>query len=941
MLILSTSLSAGYSPLSKPAIIGYWGSAADKPALSQLPEALKRGYNVISLAFGDTLKSDGSFEIHTNLGPPPSKKNVTSSAGLPLDSWHYVLSFGGQNAAGPSVPDTEAYVAGFMKSYNAARAQYGFDGIDIDIETGMTTPLLRALRKIFAALHADGQVISMAPQPLNIDPGEVKSFMEGGYNCYVPLVDSTIIDTVTYIAPQLYNNPMPLGNLTKYILSMQAGAKISWDGQDLVLNIPSSKLVFGYPAARGAAPAGPSQPWEADPATLASTYKASPALMSTGGVMTWSIGWDATTGWKWIEAVKTIWSGQQAGTMVEARDDEPPAAAVTAAAQETAAPEQPKTAAPEQAATPKRPHLIFSLIDDLGWNDVGWHDAFGQIKTPKLDALRSESVALNNYYVYRFCSPSRSQILTGRYAWHLGQQTEMNLNPMPGIACGIDLKFAFLPAMLKQAGYATWALGKWHQGFLTDAYTPTLRGFDSYLGYYSGAEEHFSHEKVGYPPQPGHKGGYTAYDLANSSGTVVRPCLGAVGNASATYSAFLYANETLRLLDAHDPSVPLFVYLAWNNVHDPNEAPPEYVARHPTIADMPRRQLAGMMSALDDTLTAVIDGLKAKQMWDDTLLVVSTDNGGNLGGSGYNWPLRGGKYTWWQGGVRGVGMVAGGKNLLPDAVRGGTYAGAIHQVDWYTTFAGLAGIADPSDGTGPVPVDGVDVYSAIVANASSPRAEVVLQLLSDAPGNSYELPPREFCDAVAGRDEEQHCVPPRSALPALPAMEEVDQEGGFSAALASKAANNLKQGAIMSIEGEKHWKLLVGYPGWKKQWDGWLQPPSAAEEEAPEDATAASVGTPYNGTLCVASPCLFEVNSDPLEKTDVATQHPKIVKRLHARLVELLAGEVTLADSGLCPTPLGTKPDARMTALAIATGFWQPWLNESTKGEVWPKDVIY
>jgi arylsulfatase B/arylsulfatase I/J len=289
---------------------------------------------------------------------------------------------------------------------------------------------------------------------------------------------------------------------------------------------------------------------------------------------------------------------------------------------------------------------------------------------------------LDNYYVYRFCSPSRSQILTGRYAWHLGQQTEMNLNPMPGIACGISLEYAFMPKMLKEAGYATWALGKWHQGFLTDAYTPTLRGFDHYVGYYSGAEEHFTHEKLGYPAPSGatEKSGYWAYDLANSSGSDVRPCLPAVGNASATYSAYLYANETLRMLAAHDPATPLFVYLAWNNVHDPNEAPDEYVAKHPNIANMPRRQLAGMMSVLDDSLTAVIDGLKHKGMWDDTLLVISTDNGGNLGGSGRNWPLRGGKYTFWQGGVRGIGMVSGGDNVLPKAVRGSTWRGAVHQV---------------------------------------------------------------------------------------------------------------------------------------------------------------------------------------------------------------------------------------------------------------------
>jgi chitinase len=199
---------------------------------------------------------------------------------------------------------------GFLSSYPAAREKYGFDGIDIDIETGMTTPLLRALRQIFQELHKQGQIISMAPQPLNIDPEEVPTFMEGAYNAYVPLVDSSIIDAVTYIAPQLYNNPMPLGDLEKYVESLQKGHSMDWDGKSLELNVPSSKLVFGYPAAQGAAPAGPSQDWEASPESLVAHYKASPALMATAGVMTWSIGWDATTGWKWIEAIKGLWQSE-------------------------------------------------------------------------------------------------------------------------------------------------------------------------------------------------------------------------------------------------------------------------------------------------------------------------------------------------------------------------------------------------------------------------------------------------------------------------------------------------------------------------------------------------------------------------------------------------------------------------------------------------------
>ena len=108
----------------------------------------------------------------------------------------------------------------------------------------------------------------------------------------------------------------------------------------------------------------------------------------------------------------------------------------------------------------------------------------------------------------------------------------MNLNPTPGIACGINLKYDFLPKVLKQKGYATWALGKWHLGFLTDQFTPTARGFDTYVGYYSGAEEHFTHEKAGL--------GLNVYDLTNNSGASLNPLLSMVGNASATYSSYIY-----------------------------------------------------------------------------------------------------------------------------------------------------------------------------------------------------------------------------------------------------------------------------------------------------------------------------------------------------------------------------------------------------------------
>jgi len=295
-------------PGGKKAIIGYWGSAADKPTLEQLPEALKRGYNVISLAFGDTIKADGSFGIHTNLGFVPKKSDISKEAGIEDSSWEYILSFGGQNAAGPYISDVQAFANGFLNAYGNAKSAYGFDGIDIDIETGMTTPLLKALRIIFYELHSEGEIISMAPQPSNIDPQEVSVFMEGSWNCYVPLIDTTIIDTVTYVATQMYNNGMPLNDMDLYLSSMQSNKTIEWDGKKLIVEIPSEKFCFGYPAANGAAPAGASKPWGASGAKLMEHYRGDSALLATGGVMTWSIGWDASNGWDWITNVMKIWN---------------------------------------------------------------------------------------------------------------------------------------------------------------------------------------------------------------------------------------------------------------------------------------------------------------------------------------------------------------------------------------------------------------------------------------------------------------------------------------------------------------------------------------------------------------------------------------------------------------------------------------------------------
>lgn len=273
--------------------------------------------------------------------------------------------------------------------------------------------------------------------------------------------------------------------------------------------------------------------------------------------------------------------------------------------------------------------------------------------------------------------------------------------------------------------------GKWDAGMWSIGQTPAYKGFDSYLGYLNTGEYKLSHcieaissETISdfqcYNSSEG------MVDLWTSHGHVGGPALGMDG----VFGDVLYATRAVEIIEAHDARVPLFLYLALQSVHEPYEGVPnEYVhlqdmgyfnceGRCEETADLSKmmaRDYYALLSVVDDAVANVTAKLRSKGMWEHTLFVFSSDNGGSVN-DGFvgpsNWPLRGGKMVAFEGGVRVAAFVSGG--FLPSTTFGTSNSLPLHMADLYATFCALAGAADCDDAvTGVNPVDGVDVWSVL------------------------------------------------------------------------------------------------------------------------------------------------------------------------------------------------------------------------------------
>jgi len=352
------------------------------------------------------------------------------------------------------------------------------------------------------------------------------------------------------------------------------------------------------------------------------------------------------------------------------------------------------------------PNIVIILADDLGYGDLG---SFGSpnIRTPRLDRMAAEGQKWTNFYVQPVCSPSRAALLTGRLPIRSGMYGVAS-GGAPKVfrdnaADGLPPDEITIAEMLKTRGYATEIVGKWHLGSLRE-FLPMNQGFDHWFGLpfshdmrMTAPREDGLHSAAYYAPKPE----YWDVPLMRDGDVVERP----VDHRTLTRR---YTEEAVRFIEQHR-GAPFFLYLAHNLPHIPLARSPEFEGH--SSAGM----YGDVVEEIDASAGRILDALTSAGIERNTLVVFTSDNGpwlpfGRHGGSAG--PLREGKGTTWEGGVRTPAIF-----WWPGTVRPAVVTGLGSAMDLFTTSAKLAGAEVPADRV----IDGVDLRAALTSGAPSPR----------------------------------------------------------------------------------------------------------------------------------------------------------------------------------------------------------------------------
>jgi len=404
-----------------------------------------------------------------------------------------------------------------------------------------------------------------------------------------------------------------------------------------------------------------------------------------------------------------------------------------------------------------RPNIVYFLIDDMGFADCGFNGGT-QIKTPNIDALSKKGVILENYYVQPLCSATRCTLMTGRTPNHHGVYGALK----PESRYGLPLDERILPQLLKTAGYTSAIVGKWHCGDYKPEYLPMHRGWDHQYGVWYGQLDYFTHKSGGREDwyrddKPLHENGYTTFLIANEAIRLIKLHAATVGAAAPGNAGVPPADEgrpdprpdrrqgaPATLAGAAAPTVnrkpktvnsvddggsatvasaapPLFLYVPFNAVHGPFEDPPEYEKPYAALKPT-RRTYAGMLAAADEAIGQIYAALVETGMADNTLIIFSSDNGGvQPGDRADNTPLRDGKGSIYEGGLRSCAFVIWPNHIAPNT----RATPPVQLADWYPTLAALTG-ADISPAVQKKKLDGQNILPLLLEGKAPDRDALLI-----------------------------------------------------------------------------------------------------------------------------------------------------------------------------------------------------------------------
>lgn len=342
------------------------------------------------------------------------------------------------------------------------------------------------------------------------------------------------------------------------------------------------------------------------------------------------------------------------------------------------------------AAEKNRPNVLLILADDLGYGDLSCYGA-KDLKTPHIDALAKRGLKFSNFYANcPVCSPTRAALLTGCY---------QDLVGVPGVirthadnSWGwLNPSAVLLPKTLKAAGYHSAIVGKWHLG-LEEPNTPNARGFDHFHGFLGDMMDDYYHHRR-------HGNNYMRLNEQE---------IDPKGHATD-----LFTKWACDYLKERKPGEPFFLYLAYNAPHTPIQPPQDWLdkvkKREPGITDQ-RAKLVALIEHMDHGVGQVVDCLKSQGLAENTLILFSSDNGGQLSAGANNGPLRDGKQSVYEGGLKvptlavWPGQIADGQQTDFQAM----------SMDLFPTIQAAAGLEPSSN------IDGVNLLPTLKGESQSP-----------------------------------------------------------------------------------------------------------------------------------------------------------------------------------------------------------------------------